>query len=765
MPSRLLLFALAALAALPAAAQSLWREVPPDGAAGAAEGRPAPAALRAFALDRGAMDARLAQAPREATPGAMEGAVAVPLPLANGTVADFLLVEAPVMAPGLQDRFPALRAYVGHRADRPAVTARVTATPRGIGAWIMAPEGVTVVDPAPGASGAGAASGAVHVAYRRADARPPEGWAEARAAEVFGGAAAAREAASGEAHDHEAHDHEAGARGQRAGHGETLRLYRIAIGATGEYTEFHGGTVEAAMEAIVVAMARVNGLYERDVAVRMLLVDGNERVVFTDALFDPYTDGDPFELIEENIAVLNDAIGVENYDIGHVFSTGGGGLAGFGVVCRDDRKAEGVTGLPSPVGDPFYVDYVAHEIGHQFRAAHTFNGTAGFCGGNRSPGTSVEPGSGSTIMGYAGICAGHNIQTSSDAYFHAASLRQIRAYVTTDRGRTCGESESTGNEPPVVTVPGPLAVPYAWEEVTVGSGGAPPGAAGFTGGPPLFRSFAPAPQPVRTFPQPDRLIAGLRPVVGEGLPQSGAVLRFRLTARDNRPGVGGVGFGEVEVTADAGAGPFRVTEPNAGGLEFSPGAPLAITWSVAGTASLSPEGEEDPDAVDVDTVDLLFSADNGATFTPLLLGTPNDGAETVMLPPVETPEARVIVRAPLDALGSVFFDANDAPFALVGPVSAEAGAEASGVRLGTPRPHPVGAAGAWLDVEATAPEAVDLALFNALGRRVRTLYRGPLAAGVPVSVRVEAAGLAPGVYVARLASGGGVASRRLTVTR
>ena len=769
---RLLSVFLAALVAVPAAAQGLWRDLP-EGALARTAGaeRALPAAYRALALDRAGMAALLATAPPEARPGSLQGAVAVPLPLPDGDVADFLLVEAPILAPGLQARHPALRTYVGARADDPRTTARVSLTPRGLGAWIMAPEGVRIVDPAPEADAG--ASGAAHLAYRRADAVPPEGWAEARAAEAV-------VMASGE-------EHEAAARGKGGGvaHGETLRLYRLAVGATGEYTEFHGGTVEDALEAIVVAMARVNGIYEREAAVRMLLVEGNDAVIFTDALFDPYTDGSPTALFNENQEVLDERIGDENYDIGHVFSTGGGGLAGFGVVCFSGQKARGVTGLPSPVGDPFYVDYVAHEIGHQFRAGHTFNGTRGACtGGNRSAATAYEPGSGSTIMSYVGICGSHNLQAQSDAYFHTGSLREIWNFVTRGRGSTCGEEEPTGNLPPAVEVPAAFAVPavtpftlvgaatdeapealsYAWEEVDRGPAGPPPGRAGFSGDPPLFRSFLPGADPARTFPQRDRLFAGLPPAIGEALSETDAALTFRLTVRDNRPGAAAAADAEVVVSVEEAVGPFVVTAPNEGGLEFEPGSEITLAWDVAGSGALGDDGEPDADGVDVETVDVLFSPDNGVTFSPLLLGTPNDGAEVVRLPIVETPEARVLIRATVDARGSGFFDINDVPFALRLGVAAERGAS-GGASVRGPWPNPAGASGAWLEVTAPTPEAVEVALVDALGRRVRTLYAGPLAAGVPRPVRLETAGLAPGAYVVRVIGAGAGGSRTLTVVR
>ena len=403
------------------------------------------------------------------------------------------------------------------------------------------------------------------------------------------------------------------------------------------------------MAAVVVAMNRVNGIYETEVALRMVLVAGNDQLIFTDPSTDPYTNSSGSTMLSENQQTINTVIGNANYDIGHVFSTGGGGVAALRVVCWNSGKALGVTGQSSPIGDPFNVDFVAHEMGHQFGANHTFNGVTGSCCcGNRAGSTAYEPGSGSTIMAYAGICGADNLQSNSDPYFHFASLDEILSYTTAGTGNSCPATSPTGNAPPTVsagldhTIPHdtPFALTatgsdpdddpltYGWEQADLGFAVAL--SVPDNGSMPLFRSLTATLSPTRFFPRLDDLLAGVSTDV-EKLPQLSRAMDFRVTARDNR---GGVDADQMVVTVDADSGPFQITSPTSSivAAELQ-----TVTWTVRGT-NVPP--------VDTTEVNILFSVDGGYTFPHLLAAnTPNDGAETVLIPDILTASARFKIEA------------------------------------------------------------------------------------------------------------------------
>ena len=597
-------------------------------------------------LDMARLQARLAVAPRIRTDA---DGIILTLPMPDGSFVRFEVWDAPVMAPELAAKFPRIKTYAGQGIDDLTATVRLDTTPHGFHAMILSVQGMTYIDPY--------SRGDVthYVVYDKRDYSARQPYEEILPLP-----------------DSDADGEAIGAAGADAvaAHGTQLRTYRTAVAATGEYTQYHGGTVEAGMAAIVTAINRVSGIYEREVSENMELVADNDQIVYTDAATDPYTNDNGSAMLDQNQSNLDSVIGSANYDLGHVFSTGGGGIASLGVVCKSGSKAKGVTGLPNPIGDPFYVDYVAHEMGHQHGGNHTFASTEGSCFGNSNPTTTFEPGSGSTIMAYAGICGAHNIQDNSDDYFHVASLQEIINYITVDSGSTCGTVIATGNTPPTAdagvsgvtypastpfrltgsaTDPDADSLTYAWEEYDLGDGRFNTSAPN-SGHPPFFRSFDPASSPTRTFPQMSDIVNNTE-TIGEQLPADTRTLHFRLTVRDNRAGGGGTDWDEISIDIDGGSGPFKVTAPNTA-VTWSAGATETVTWDVAGTSGAP---------VSCANVDILLSDDGGWTYpTEVLLNTTNDGSESITVPNVATTQARIQVQCADER----FFDISDADFTI-----------------------------------------------------------------------------------------------------
>lgn len=368
-------------------------------------------------------------------------------------------------------------------------------------------------------------------------------------------------------------------------------------------------------------------------------------------------------MLPQNQNNMTLVIGPANYDIGHVFSTGGGGVATLNSPCGSN-KARGVTGLSMPVGDPFYIDYVAHEMGHQFGARHTFNNS---CDDNRSNTTAMEPGSGSTIMAYAGICP-PNIQANSDDYFHAISLQEIGNFVSFGGGSTCDTPIPFDNDPPVVNAGPNYTIPistpfvlsaeavdpdgdpltYCWEQWDPEIGAIMPPAATNVQGP-MFRSFDPSSAPQRYFPRLQDLVNNVSPA-WEVLPSITRPMEFRVTVRDFADLTAGCTEEDnLFVNVNAAAGPFVVTSPNTA-VTWTEGQMQTVTWDVALT-NLSP--------VSCANVDIFLSYDGGFTYpVTLASGIPNNGVAQVILPAGATNTARIMVKGN----GNIFFDISNTDF-------------------------------------------------------------------------------------------------------
>ncbi|MEZ4771676.1 MAG: M12 family metallo-peptidase [Bacteroidia bacterium] len=590
--------------------------------------------------------AALMTAPKEETGLKMEWA----LPMPDGTFQRFMIAESPVMAPQLAAKFPEIRTYVGFGVDDPTATVRLDITPKGTHIMVLSPNGNVFVDPySPNTT-------KEYITYYKRDFVSSK--------RDLGAICNLPDTGKGET---------PAVLGIESS-GDFLRKYRLAVATTGEYTSFHGGTVAGAMAAVVTSVNRIVGIYEREIAVRLELVANNDLLIYTNASTDPYFNNNGGAMLSQNQTAVNTVIGSANYDIGHVFSTGGGGIASLGSVCSNGQKAQGVTGSPSPIGDPFDVDFVAHEMGHQFGGNHTFNGNTGSCGGgNRNGPTAYEPGSGSTIMAYAGICGNDDIQNNSDDYFHGASYDEIINYITSGQGNSCAVIVATGNQPPIVDAGNggfyiPIQTPfeltavgsdpdndpitYCWEQFDLGPGGSPNNPVGTA---PLFRSFNPSTSPTRVFPRLSTIINN-QPSLGEVLPTTSRSLKFRSTVRDNKAGGGGVNNDEISFQSTAQAGPFVVTEPNTQ-MVWIAGTIREVKWNVANT---------DKAPVNCVKVDIYLSSDGGFTYPTLLAAdVPNTGSASVIVPNLPGVTNRVKVKA----ADNVFFDISNQNFSIQVPTT------------------------------------------------------------------------------------------------
>lgn len=708
------LAALALLAPTEARAQQAWFADQPAARATAVGpgGKPRPG--RALRVDLPAVRAVLRLA----------GAV-LALPLPEGGSQRYRVRPVPVLAPALAARYPQIQTYEAQGLDDPTATARLDVSPAGFHAQVLRAGRTFFVDPAGDSAHA--------VAFDKRNA-PTTGWTcltQTAGSHTVPAATAGRP------------------------NGTQLRTFRLAVACTPEYSLTQGNTRASVLAAVATSINRVNGVYERELAVRLVLVAGEDQLIFLSGIapvaIPVYSNSSGTAMLGQNQANLDRLLGSANYDIGHVFSTAGSGIAYVASACEPNDKARGVSGQANPTGDGFDIDYVTHEIGHQLGCTHTFNGNSGDCSGtNRSPESAYEPGSGITIMGYAGLCAPENLAANSIPYFHSHSYDEVLAFLST-KG-TCATVTATGNRPPVpsagathripmgtpfaltgqATDPNGDALTYAWEEFDRDSLSSP--IASPTGNAPLFRPFAPGPSPTRVFPQMSDVVNNTQ-TLGERLPTYARRMAFRFVARDNRSSGGGVDYDSTSVAVIGTAGPFRVQEPNAGGVRWRAGARAPVAWAMAGTAAAP---------INATQVDILLSTDGGYTYpTVLLAGAPNTGAATVTVPvgaPL-TNRARVMVRA----TGNVFFDISDENFTITDVLATQSAAAAAGVSV---FPNP--SSGLFtLAVTNAQRGPVALRVTDALGRTVRAAqavktidaWQHPLDLGA----------LAAGVYYLRVA--------------
>jgi subtilisin-like proprotein convertase family protein len=461
---------------------------------------------------------------------------------------------------------------------------------------------------------------------------------------------------------------------KEASNNKVFKTMRLALSCTGEYTSYFGGTKLGALAGMNATLTRVNGVLNKDLALHLVLITNNDAVIYTDASTDPYSNagvGVDGAWNQEVQSTLTNVIGEGNYDIGHLFgASGGGGNANcIGCVCVNSEKGSAYTS-PSdgkPEGDTFDIDFVVHEIGHQLGANHTFSYDAG-----ERTSVNVEPGSGSTIMGYAGI-TDYNVQNNSDDYFAYVSILQIQNNLA---GKSCPVSTALTNNPPTISAGADYTIPistpfvltgigsnvegsattYNWEEndnATTTSNG---NSVAYSTKPdgPLFRSVAPNSSLIRYMPSFNAVLQNRLTTTWESVSSIARTLHFTLTARDNGVfGTAQTNTDEMIVNVSSTAGPFAITSQNTADLSWAQGSFQNITWSVNNTANL--EGSSN--------VNIKLSTDGGLTFPVILaVNTPNDGSESILIPTsvVSSTSCRILI----EPTANIYYALNTKSFAI-----------------------------------------------------------------------------------------------------
>ncbi len=612
-----------------------------------------------YSLDFDAVRNHLRLAPMEGTEEARAGALHVQLPLADGGMETFRVWESPVMHPDLAERYPMIKTYAGKSIENPAHVVRFGYGPDGFHAFIPSENGGTIIERY------ATEQTQYYIIY------PHSGFL----LENIGlpKLNLIKEDIENGVLDESAFvkDGELDLRGGGDGALTERRDYLFALACTGEYGQSHGGTISSVLSTLVTATNTLNSLLERDIDVRFTLHPDNDQLVFLNPTTDPYTNGTTGgALLGQNEQILNDILGIANYDVGHVYTGSCSDVGGVvsGTVCAAG-KARGVTCNFSSNVIATTLSIAAHEIMHQFAGGHTFNHCPGQ-GGQFSSNSAREPGSGSTILSYQGACGPSNIPGPATVQYNAGSIDQVWTYTHSQGGNICVSVTETSNHSPIVTenyndgfyipisTPFELevsatdadgdALTYSWEQWNRDPS-APLGQP--FGNAPTFRVYDHNPSPKRIFPRLPVILANSSEIV-EILPTYSREFEFRCVVRDNvlDEGAGGVTWADVSFKATDSAGPFRVTYPNTGSEVWKAGEEVEVTWDVANT---------DNNLVKCQSVNIWLSTNGGNSFNHLIVAaTPNDGSETITVPDLVGSS----VRLRIEASNNIFFDLSNQNF-------------------------------------------------------------------------------------------------------
>lgn len=611
-----------------------------------------PTEFTAYQMDITAIQALLDQAGNSFQTG-----VDIKLPLGD-RIQTLRVWRDDVLAPELAAQFPEIRSFTGVDPNNHAISAKLDLNHMGFSGMIIHPEeGSFMIDPY------SLKSQDYYLGFWRRDLDPniyKTGFCGTRDEEVV-------PLSTSELIPSPNLDSRSNEADLLRANGSIKRTYRAAISCTGEWANMITGgapSVPSVLSAMATIMNRCNGVFQRELSVKMEIIANNNEIVYIDPASDPYTCvGESHDcLIDQVKSNLDDVLPVNSYDIGHIFCTTGGGLAQLNAVCGSG-KARGVSGVftTSDIGT------IIHEMGHQMGTGHTFNANTGGCEGNGSETSAYEPGAGTSIMSYSGMCAPNNVTLPTSDYYHVASLEMMTDFIVFGGGATCGTVSpgvtpisispiaATHNIPlntpfelstdePTTSEPAPPEVTFSWEQWDLGNFGETEAEAGNWEEGPTFESRAPISRKDRQFPDNSLVAAGTYAVAGQRLPLVARELNFKLTNRSYFEGWGTFNYSDDVVTINAvESDPFRVTKPDVTTL-YEVGAPILITWDTVNT-------RQDP--ISCGFVNIFLSINGGETFPfQVVANAPNIGSYTLAAPNVYSDNIRFKVKAS----GNVFYD-------------------------------------------------------------------------------------------------------------
>lgn len=749
--------------AAPSFAANLWQEVSSERAPKNLQVMH-PTAFKVFTVDEENLKMQmwnLSERPEEG--------MVVTLPMPDGSSRDFNVWQTPIMPQELAAKYADIRTYTAYALNDKRVTAKLEFTLYGFTAMIYDGDNTSFVDPYDNYH-----TGYYMVHYKRDEVRAP---ADRMKCEVGGD-----EIAPAGEDKMEMDQSHLPKLAQRTFNGHNIRAYRAAICCSHQYASAATGlptpTIPQTFAKMTITLNRVNGVYNREFSVQMNFCANEDTLIWNVNTGGP-NGNDPFNTINSNGNACLSAnqtqctnrIGSANYDFGHVFTTGGGGVSSLGVVCNNGMKGQSVTGSPTPVGDGYDIDYVAHEMGHEFGSNHTFNdNTNGSCGGNAVFSCAFEPGSGATIMDYAGICTGDDLQLHSDPYFSASSLMQIQAKLAGSEN-ACAVITTSGNKlvympafsanytipyktpfeltgPTAVDSVADTAITYGWTQWNLGDFNKACSTTFFKG--PIFRSYNPEYDPTRVFPKLSWLLTGsltnvtAENAMGEKVPDTARYLTFKMVVRNILNGNGCFLFPDdtmhldaVQTTTKTG---FKVTSQGTVGVSYTGGSTQTVTWDVVGTNAAP---------VSAANVDIYMSKNAGVTW-PYFVGTfPNNGSATVtiMNPAASSSSCRFKVKGS----GNVFFNLNLKNFTVSNNTAVAVDTTGGGSGGGSAvaqvpagseiKIFPIPASGT-VHITTGISSKLDGVVYNAVGQAV---WAGEIAERTDISV----ATWVPGVYYAR----------------